>query len=250
MSSWIKVKTERAGITEVIMDDPRGKNYLGPELCEGLFHCLEEIKREPSLRVVLLRGNTNVFSGGAPREVLEGIFGGQIVVKDADIPMHMLRFPLPIIAVLEGSAVGGGLTLALCCDITVAAENQRYGSNFADMGFTPALGTTTILPTLVGWDFAAEMMMTAKPYKARELHGRGLFTHILPSAEVYPKALEIACRIAEKERHVLELLKQTLATPRLQALQPAMLQEHLMHQLCFSRPETERIIKENYLDQK
>jgi polyketide biosynthesis enoyl-CoA hydratase PksI len=216
-------------------------------LCQELEQLLDQLARDDSTKVVILRGRPDVFSSGAPREILEGIFQGQLDVKDVELPRRLLAFPRPIIAALEGSAAGGGLTMAMCCDITVAAENQRYGVNFASMGFTPAMGTTGLLPLLVGRDFALEMMLTAKFYKGRELAGRGLFTHIVPAKEVYPLARDIASRIAEKELTVISMIKDTLATPRLAALQEVMSREHLMHKICFARPETRAIIEKNYL---
>lgn len=92
------------------------------------------------------------------------------------------------------------------------------------------------------------MMASAKHYKGRELAGSGLFTHVAPRAEVMDRALDIARRMAEKPRHVLALIKETLAVPRRQQLSAALSREHLMHQLCFGEPETERLVAENYLE--
>lgn len=137
--------------------------------------------------------------------------------------------------------------LALCCDILVASESSRYGVNFTNMGFTPGMGTTSLLPALVGHHFASEMMLTGKLYKGRELKGRGLFNYVVPAEEVLDVSLDIARRIAEKPRHVIEMLKETLSLPRRQALQEAVSREHLMHKICFSRSDTAAHIESTYL---
>jgi len=109
------------------------------------------------------------------------------------------------------------------------------------------MGTTSLLPALVGYSFASEMILTAKFYKGRELRDRGLFNYVVSADEVLRVALELARRIAEKPRHVLELIKDTLVLPRRRALQEALSREHLMHKVCFSRPDTTLRIEETYL---
>ncbi|ACY13736.1 polyketide synthase [Haliangium ochraceum] len=236
-----------AGIYSLRMDDPVRENRLTDTVVDGLMEHLRELAHEPDLRVLLLRGRAEVFSAGGTAELLREVTQGRRVVKDLLLPDMMLGFPLPVVGVLEGHAVGGGLALALCCDITVAARESRYSANFADMGFTPGMGTMGLLPALVGHGLALEMMASAKYYKGRELAGRGLFTHVTPRAEVMDTALDIARRMAEKPRHVLALIKETLAVPRRQTLSATMSREHLMHQLCFGHPETERLVAENYI---
>jgi polyketide biosynthesis enoyl-CoA hydratase PksI len=154
---------------------------------------------------------------------------------------------VPMIAALEGHAVGAGLAVALCCDIVVASESARYGANFTGMGFTPGVGVTSLLPALVGYGFAVEMMMTAKLYKGRELMERRLFTHVVPGGEVLALAMDIAQRIAERPRHILTMLKAELALPRRHMLMEALAREHTMHQICFSRSETRALIEEGYV---
>jgi polyketide biosynthesis enoyl-CoA hydratase PksI len=137
--------------------------------------------------------------------------------------------------------------LALCCDISVAAESSRYGANFTAMGFTPGGGITNLLPTLVGYNFAMEMMLTARFYKGRDLAQRGLFNYVLPKDEVLPQALTLARAIADKPAHVLEMLKDTLSLPRRQALLEAQGREHLLHKICFSQKQTQSHLEQAYL---
>lgn len=236
------------GIYGLRIDDPTRENRLTDEVIDGLMASLRELAHEPSLRVLCVHGRADVFCAGGTIEMLGEVARGQRVVKDLLLPGLMLSFPMPIIGVLEGHAVGGGLLLALCCDITVAAAESRYSTNFVELGFTPGMGTMGLLPALVGHGFAMEMAATAKFYKGRELVGRGLFTHIESRAEVMNTAMDIARRMADKPRHVLAMIKDTLAVPRRQALSAAMSREHLMHQICFSHPDTERIIADNYVD--
>ncbi|MFN8494513.1 MAG: polyketide synthase [Caldilineaceae bacterium] len=235
------------GIYKLQINDVAHQNRLSNLLAEELFAAFDELATKPDLKVLLLTGQREVFCAGGAEGLLQELSVGKSASKVLLLPHKILSFPLPIIGVLEGHAVGGGLTLALCCDLVVAAETGRYGMNFTEMGFTPGAGTTALLPAVVGHHFASEMIMTTKLYKGRELQGRSLFNYIVEADRVMTVALELAGRMAAKPRYVLELLKETLALPRRQAMQAAMSREHLMHKLCFSQPETAVLIRENYL---
>jgi len=140
--------------------------------------------------------------------------------------------------------------LGLYCDIVVAAEERRYGLNFSDMGFTPGMGSTSLLPGLVGHYFASEVLLTGKFYKGKELKDRRLFNYVVPSRDVRRVSTDIAERISEKPKHVLQMIKETLALPRLRDLQTALSREHLMHVICFNKKETMKRIEETYIEGK
>ncbi|MBN3888589.1 MAG: enoyl-CoA hydratase/isomerase family protein [Nostoc sp. JL31] len=235
------------GIFQLQIDDPENENRLSEELCDELMTALTHLATEPSLKVLILSGRADVFCAGASLDTIKQVVSGNADVKDLSLPNQLLSFPVPIIAALQGHAVGGGIALALYCDILIASENSRYGLNFTDLGFTPGMGILSVLPAMVGHHFASEMLLTAKLYKGKELKGRGLFNYIVPAEEVMTLALDMARRIAEKPRHVLEMVKDTLSLPRRQALQAALSREHLMHKICFGVPGTLAHIEAAYL---
>ena len=246
MPSLVNVRRLEESVALLEMNDAETENRLSERLCRELSEALSALALDTSIRALVLRGTRRVFCAGATIEALRRIAGGEIEVRDLTLARQILQFPVPVIGAVDGHAVGGGLVVALCCDITVACENSRYGVNFTELGFTPGMGATALLPALAGSQFAAEMMLTAKFYKGRELKHRNVFTHVVPSNEVMPLASEIAGRIATKPRHVLELLKETLALPRLSALDLAVSRESLMHRICFGRLETARLIDDAY----
>ncbi|WP_329101441.1 polyketide synthase [Micromonospora sp. NBC_01699] len=247
MFQVIRVREVEPGVAELTLDDAEHDNRLSDRLCDELLAALAQLAQDPQLKVLILRGRPEVFCAGATMEALQRVLSGALHVKDLLLSRPMLDFPVPIVGALEGHAVGGGLVLALCCDLVVAARNRRYAMNFARMGFTPAMGTTALLPAAVGAATAAELTLTARYYRGGDLDGRGFFNAVVPADEVFPTALEFAQRIAEKPRHVLELTKETLAQPRRQLLRAAMSREHLMHRVCFGRPEVAEIVAETYL---
>jgi polyketide biosynthesis enoyl-CoA hydratase PksI len=244
-----KVFTTRVeeGVACVQMADPEHQNRLTEELIDDLMAGLGALAADPALKAVILTGSKEVFCGGGTLEMLRKIASGAMVAKDLLLPLRLVDFPVPIIAALEGHAVGAGLGVALCCDVAVASETARYSANFTSMGFTPGLGVTSLLPALVGYGFASEMMLSAKFYKGRELKGRGLFTHIVPAAEVFGLAMDLARRFAERPRDILTMLKAELVIPRRRLLMEAMSREHLMHQICFAKPETKALLEAAYV---
>ena len=115
------------------------------------------------------------------------------------------------------------------------------------LGFTPGMGTTTLLAELVGPFLASEMMYTGKRFRGSELEGRGThINYILPRAEVMPRARDVAEQIAEKDARSIQLLKHALSVKKRKLLIDARLQEDLMHRISFSFPETRQRINELY----
>lgn len=249
--SKVSVTNLEEGIFQLKIDDPENQNRLSEKLLSEFIAAVKNLQNEPTLKVLILTGCKDVFCAGGSLEFLRKLATGKTEAEEDylfTLPNLMLNFPVPIIGALQGHAVGGGLTLALYCDILVANQSSRYGANFTNIGFTPGLGTTSVLPARVGYHFASEMILTGKLYKGRELKERGLFNYIVPVEQVMDMALDIARSIAEKPKYVLEMLKSTLSLPRRQALQATLFQEHLMHKICFTHSETVSLLEANYLD--
>mgnify|MGYP000195900157 CR=1 FL=1 len=245
----VSIETTDRGITVLSMHDMEGKNVFSDHFAEELIECLDQVAETIRPSVVVLRGTQEVFAGGGDKDVLVGLAEGKVTVKDLVISEKLVALPCPVIAALEGHAVGGGLMMACCSDIVVAAEESRYGAVFMSMGFTPGMGATTLLSELMGPFIANEMLFTAKRYKGRELVGRGTnINYLLPREKVFPKAEDIALQIKEKNIKSVYLLKRALSARKKKLLIDARLQEDFMHELSFSFPETKEIIKEFYVD--
>jgi polyketide biosynthesis enoyl-CoA hydratase PksI len=165
------------------------------------------------------------------------------------ISERLISAEFPVIAAMEGHAMGGGLVIGLCSDIVILSRESRYGAVFMTMGFTPGMGCTTLLPELVGPYIASEMMYTGKRFKGSELEKKGVhINYILPKTQVLPKAKDIALQISERNVKSLKLLKYTLSSKKKKLLIDARVQEDMMHRISFGFPETKEIIKEFYAE--
>ena len=226
--------TVEEGVACLTLDDPASGNALSAAMVTAITDACEAFGRDPAVRVLLLFGNQDVFSSGAPAELLAELTrGGSVAPGDIRLAKALLDLPVPAIAAVEGHAVGGGLALALAADIVVLARESRYGLPFLDLGFTPGMGTTRLLEHALSPAVAHELLFTGEMRRGADFAGRGI-NHILPRAEVRGKAVDLARRIADKPRRALELLKRTLSLPRRRIFEETYTLETLMHHVSFA----------------
>ena len=222
------------GIVEIVMCDEAGKNGMSPAFSFAFLAALDALAQDGECRVALLSGLPEYFSTGATREALQDIAAGKLAPTELILGRRLIGLPMPVIAAAEGHAIGGGFALLMSCDLSVIAEDSRYGANFMSMGFTPGMGTTRLLEYAFGPALAHELLYTADLWRgSRFVNARG-FNAILPRGEVRQRALLMARAIAEKPRANLLRLKRVLSLPKRQAYEEAITQESLMHEISFA----------------
>jgi len=245
MGIFVETEVDDHGVATLHMKDAAGRNAFSEAFVDELRAQLEGLAR-PEVKVAILRGLEDVFSAGGDRSVLMGLAEGRVAPYDLVLTRSLLEVPVPTIAAMAGHAVGGGLVFGLACDMVILGKESRYSCNFMDMGFTPGMGTTRILQTVLGEHIAAEMMYGCQYFKGSHFEGRSLINYVEPQAKVEARARKVAMRMTDKPRYALELLKRTLSLPRRRAFEEARTMESLMHEICFARPETRARIDENY----
>lgn len=246
MTELVSLSTIEDGIALLALQDEAGKNAFSEPFIEALLARLADLAQDREIRVCLVRGTDEVFCAGASQETLAQLAGGAMAASDILLPKVVLDLPIPMVAAMEGHAVGGGLALGLCCDVVLMARESRYGASFMNMGFTPGMGSTRLLQYAVGEYIAAELLLGGQLLKGSHFDGRGAINYVLPKAKVWKQALRVARGIAEKPRFALETLKRYLSLPRRQTFEETRTVETLMHQLSFARPETAVRIREYY----
>jgi polyketide biosynthesis enoyl-CoA hydratase PksI len=235
-----------ARIGVLSMRDVQSKNTFVDAFVEEMMETLAGLQKDKTYRVIILTGLKDVFCAGASKDALMSIFDGELEVKDLALSELLLSVPVPMIAAMEGAALGGGFVVALCCDIVLMNEKKMYGTNFTNMGFTPGMGATRLLQGLVGDFVANEMMFRGRLMKGREYRGRSLINYILPSEEIMPKALDIALDIAEKPLKTLHILKYSVSLNKRKLLLEARVHEDFMHKISFADEEVKNIIERAY----
>lgn len=224
-------------VAVVEMADRENSNLFSRPLVEGLLRSFAEVRANAEVRVVVVHGYDSIFCAGGTREELLRIHEGQIKFDDVPLYRIFLDCEVPVVAAMQGHALGGGLAVGLYADAIVLAEESLYSSNFMKYGFTPGMGATLVMPFKLGHALAAEMMLTARNYYGGELKQRGVPFPVVKRKDVITTALQTAREIAEKPRASLVLLKQKLNAPLVAALPETIEQELAMHAVSFAQPE-------------
>ena len=219
-ASTVTVETLEPGITQITMSRPERLNALSPELVSDLHGALEAAERDRSQRAVVLTGAGRGFCAGAdlkaggeqePVEPTERSRVGEIYDMQLDLANLMLKIyelRVPVIAAVNGPAVGGGFAIALHCDVRVAAESARFGSVFIKVGLSSLdVGNSYLLPRIVGAGRARELMLTGRIFDASEAERIGLVSRVVPDGQVVEAALEVARQIAANNEYGVWMTK-------------------------------------------
>lgn len=235
-----------SGVAELEMCDTERRNQFTDDFIDSFICSLGEIE-EHRPHVLIVSGLDDVFCGGADQKTLLDLCDGKVAVKDLEISERLIALPFPVVAAMTGHAIGGGLAIGLCSDMMVLARESRYGAVFMNLGFTPGMGTTELLPMAFGPYVASEMMLGAKLFRGSELADRGAQVNaIVPKKDVYRRAWQIALQITEKPLDSVYVLKYSLSVDKRKRLLEARRNEDLMHRVTFALPETRGLIEERY----
>jgi enoyl-CoA hydratase/carnithine racemase len=216
------------------LDRPDNRNSMTPELLAAFAAAVAEARADADARCVVITGTGRCFSAGADfRSAVQRTEASRLP-HERSYAMYapflsVLDLEVPVIAALNGHAVGGGFGLALLCDLRVAAAEGRYGANFVRLGLHPGMAITYLLPRLIGAAAAAELLFTGRLVDGAEALRLGLASRVVPAVDVLPVALELAREIAQNAPLAVRLTKQSLRRslewdPRSAARHEALLQ--------------------------
>jgi enoyl-CoA hydratase len=202
------------GIATVTLNRPAVHNAMNERMREELTACFGELARSEDARVVVVTGTgERAFSAGAD---IREFVAPQVPVRfrdgrrRVDFRAAMDRCPQPIIAAIRGFALGGGLELALACDIRIAGEDSQLGLTEVNLAIIPGGGGTQRLPRLVGRGKALEMILTGARIDAHEALRIGLVERVVPATDVLSSAQTLARTLAEKAPVALRYAKEAV----------------------------------------
>ena len=188
-------------IAQVTVNRPEKLNPLNRETVAALRQCFDDLAADPGVKAVIVTGaGEKAFVAGADINQLTELsaLGGRAWgLEGQRVLAEIEGLPKPVIAAINGYALGGGLELAMACHIRVASPNARLGQPEVKLGIVPGHGGTQRLPRLVGKGRALEMILTGDPVTAEEAHRIGLVNRVVPQEELIPEARKIAARILE-----------------------------------------------------
>jgi enoyl-CoA hydratase len=200
-------------ILTVTFNKPDTLNAIDYETEREFTRFLSEGVSDTSFDVVILTGAGRAFSAGGDLKWLQDVIDdpGQFdTVQARRVVFGMLDFPKPIIAKVNGHAIGLGATIALFCDVVFAAEHAKIGDPHVNVGFCAGDGGAVIWPQLIGFSRAKEYLMTGDPLTAVEAQRIGLINHALPAAELDAAVDAFAKRLAGGALKAISWTKQTI----------------------------------------
>ncbi len=188
------------GIATLTLNRPEARNALDIAMREELVGAFDEIERDATARVVILTGAGGHFCAGGDVKSMQrkhtAIEGRERVELLNRFVLRLFNFPKPVIAMVDGFAVGAGCNIALGCDMIVASDRARFGEVFLKIGLVPDGGGTWLLPRLVGLAKAKELVLTAEIIDAAEALRIGLVNRVVPAAELESVTRGLAAKIA------------------------------------------------------
>lgn len=187
------------GVAVITLNRPERMNAFNVRMGNEVAEALAELDLDDDVRVIVLTGEGRAFCAGAdldPGGQAFKAFASRTGDEVRDRPMDPWRLRKPVIAAMNGHAVGVGLTMAMQCDIRFANEDAKYSFAFVRRGVIPELASHLIVPKVVGMGMAAELLLSGKTILGREAADIGLVNRAMPGDEVLPAALELANDIA------------------------------------------------------
>ncbi|XP_028772899.1 probable enoyl-CoA hydratase 2, mitochondrial [Neltuma alba] len=203
-----------SGIFEVSLDRAGAKNAIGKDMLRGLRHALEFIDRESSAKVAMIRSSVpGVFCAGADlkeRRTMSPSETKDFVNSLRSTFSFLEALCVPTIAVIEGVAFGGGLEMALACDIRICGEDALMSLPETGLAIIPGAGGTQRLPRLVGKATAKDIIFTGRKINSKDALSMGLVDYCVPSGEARSKALAVAQDISQKGPVAIRMAKRAI----------------------------------------
>ena len=201
------------GVAKIIINRPKVMNALNGETVKELSHAFKEAKNDVSVRVVIITGSgEKAFIAGADINEIKASFekGPMAAREEFSLPGQGLattieRLGKPVIAAVNGYALGGGSEIIQACHMAIAAENTQIGQPEINLAFNPCWGGTVRLPRQVGRKKALEMILTGEMVDAREAQRIGLVNAVVPLSELMQTAEQLAQKVAEKSSEAVRL---------------------------------------------
>lgn len=195
------------------LNRPDKRNAIDQATIDALHALCEELEADP--RILILTGSGGVFASGADiAQLRERRAADAIAGINANAFVRINELPMPVIAAVDGWALGGGAELAFAADIRIATPDARFGNPETGLGIIPAAGATWRLPEIVGSARATELLLTGRVVDAAEALSIGLVTAVHPAGDLLAEAHAIADRIARNDRAATIATKRVLRAPR------------------------------------
>lgn len=234
--SLVKIQREH-GVISIHLNRPDKKNALTGAMYTAIADALDELDNQDSLRVGFITGTPDCFTAGND---LQDFMKNPPKGEDTPVFRFLNRIATlnkPLVAAVNGNAVGVGTTLLLHCELVYAAPNAKFQMPFVNLGLCPEAGSSLLLPQLVGYQRAAQLLMLGDSFTAEEAHQWGLVNEVFYNEDYQAKAYEVALKLARQPAKSLRATKQLLRKANEAALKDIMTLEAEYFTTMLTGPE-------------
>jgi enoyl-CoA hydratase/carnithine racemase len=216
------------GIATLAFDRPAKKNAITAEMYQQFVAGLHQAAADPTVRVVIVTGAGGSFTAGNDLKDFSNPRFSQPDSPVIGFMQGLAAFEKPVIAAVQGLAVGIGVTMLLHCDLVYVADDATFSMPFTSLGLVPEFASTLLLPQVAGRARAAEKLLLGKPFPAAEAVVLGIANAVLPSADVVAHAQKVARMIAALPPGAVRDTKRLLRQPQAAEVKDAILREALV----------------------
>lgn len=232
------ILTSKNGIGYLTINRPKALNALNSETLNEIYLAIEEISKDDNIFVVILTGTgEKSFVAGADISEMKSmnvIQGREFGILGNKTFRAIETLEKPVIAAVNGFALGGGCELSMACDVRIASTNAKFGQPEAGLGITPGFGGTQRMPRLVGMGMAKELIYTTNIIDAQEAYRIGLVNKVVPLEELMPTAIKLANDMIKNAPIAVKLCKQAINRGMQVDIDTAIAFEAELFGACFS----------------
>ncbi len=221
MTDPVLYEADAEGIVTLTLNRPEARNPLtDADMIEAILAALARLDADPSVRVAILTGAGKAFSTGGNMHAMRtgGGLKDELAVRTRGkykrgiqrLPLAFAALEVPVIAAVNGPAIGAGCDLTCMCDLRVAGQSGRFAESFVKVGLVSGDGGSWLLPRIIGWSKAAEMALTGDAISAEEALACGLVSQVVPDGELMDTAQKLARRIAVNPPYAVRMTKRLL----------------------------------------
>jgi enoyl-CoA hydratase/carnithine racemase len=214
--------TERSGnILRIQLNRPSRKNAMTVAMYNTMADLLNDAAKEDQIRVVLWHGAGDSFSAGNDIQDFLKNPPGPGESPQARLIEALINFDKPIVAAVQGAAIGGGTTMLTHCDFVFAGESAKFQMPFVDLALVPEFGSSYSVPARIGYLRAAELILLGSRFDAKRAAELGLVTRVVPDQELLATATKTASALIEKPPHALQACKRLIRSSTREQLKQA-----------------------------
>src|SRR5262245_32585398 len=222
-----EIITERSGsILRVQLNRPEKKNAMTSSMYATLADLFNDAAKDEAIRVALWDGAGDLFSAGNDVEDFLKNPPGPGDSPQARLMNALINFDKPLVAAVQGAAIGGGTTMLAHCDFVYAGESSKFQMPFINLGLVPEFGSSASIPARIGHLRAAELILLGTPFDARRAAELGLVTRVVPDQDVLATATETARKLAQKPIGALRACKRLIKAGSREQIEQAITTEN------------------------